>query len=213
MTVAALSTAGFSQYIASSSNVSASQKAFQSLQQSLASGNLTAAQSAFNTYPQLSQMLTASISNSSSSQSSSQSGSSQLATDVAAFGSAIGSGELATAESAFATVQGDLKATPSQALTNAESFVAEAVQWVDDLMSFSNTSKAPPTAADSTSSVLNAAYNVGNVDFGGTPNTPDPTTSILDSAYGVGTTGSSTSASGAATSGNSGNGASVNAYA
>ena len=49
MTVAALSTAGFSQYIAASSNVTGSQKAWQSLEQSLAQGNLTAAQSAFNT--------------------------------------------------------------------------------------------------------------------------------------------------------------------
>jgi hypothetical protein len=43
MTVAALSTAGFSQYIAASSDVSTSQKAGQLLEQSLAQGNLTAA--------------------------------------------------------------------------------------------------------------------------------------------------------------------------
>ena len=51
--VAALSTVGFSQYIAASSNVSGSQKAWQSLEQSLVQGNLTAAQSAFTIYSQL----------------------------------------------------------------------------------------------------------------------------------------------------------------
>src|SRR5271170_3573355 len=116
MSVAALSTAGFSQYIAATSNVSASQQAFQSLQQSLASGNLTAAQSAFNTYNQLNQASTAAGATSSSSTSST----SQLAKDMAALGSAIGSGNLSTAQSAFATVQSDLKNAPSQAITNAE---------------------------------------------------------------------------------------------
>jgi hypothetical protein len=89
MSVAALSTAGFSQYVAASSNVSASQQAFQSLQQSLASGNLTAAQSAFNTYQQLNQNPSAASSTSSST--------SQLSTDLTALGSAISSGNLTTA--------------------------------------------------------------------------------------------------------------------
>jgi ribosomal protein S20 len=218
MTVAALSTAGFSQYIASSSNVSASQKAFQSLQQSLASGNLTAAQTAFNTYQQLNQSLTAA----SGSSSSNSSGSSQLSTDMAALGAAIGSGDLATAQSAFATVQGDLKATPSQAITSAESAVAQTVQWVEDLLNISSTSDNASTDTDPSTSMLDAAYNVGNVDSGASSTTTDPTTSILDSAYGAGTTGSSASSSGSSTtpnisslpsSGNSASGASVNAYA
>ena len=50
MATAALSIAGFSAYVASSSNISASQQAFQSLQQALASGNLSAAQTAFTKY-------------------------------------------------------------------------------------------------------------------------------------------------------------------
>lgn len=151
MAVAALSTAGFSQYIAASSNVSVSQQAYQSLQQSLASGNLTATQTAFNTYNQLNQ-------GSTSSSASSGSGSSQLSTDMAALGSAISSGDLTTAQSAFATVQSDLKTTPSQAVTNAEAAVAQTVQWVDDLLSLSSTGSASAAPVDPTTAILNSAY-------------------------------------------------------
>jgi len=135
MTVAALSTAGFSQHISASSNVSASQQAWQTLGQSLAQGNLMAAQSAFAAYSKLNPAQTSS--------GGSSSGASQLSTDMAALGSALGSGNLSTAQSAFATVQSDLKSTPSQAVSNAETAVAQTVQWVDDLLSLSSTSSAP----------------------------------------------------------------------
>ena len=97
MSIAALSTAGFTQFIAASTNVSASQKAFQSLQQALASGNLTAAQSAFTTYQQLNQSPTTASSSSSTSSNSGTSSSastSQFSTDLTALGSAISSGNL-----------------------------------------------------------------------------------------------------------------------
>jgi hypothetical protein len=204
MAIAALSTAGFSQYIAASSSVSASQQAWLSLQQSLASGNLTAAESAFDTYNQLNQNLTnASVT---SSLSSSSSGS-QLSTDMTALGSAIGSGDLSTAQQAFATVQSDLKTTPSQAATNAESAVAQTVQWVDDLLSLSdaNSSSSPP--ADPATAILDSAYGLNS-----SSNSTDPTTALLESKYGAVSTGSSTSSSVAST-GNAGSGTSVNVYA
>ena len=214
MTIAALSTAGFAQYVAASSNVSASQQAWQSLQQSLASGNLSAAQAAFNRYSQLNQSLsTASGSTSSSS--------SQLSTDMKALGSAIGSGDLSTAQSAFATVQNDLKSTPSQAVTNAESAVNQTVQWVDDLLNLSSSNSVPAAPVDPTTAILNSAYGLNS-----SSNSTDPTTSILNSAYGDSTTGSSTgttqgsnpdaastNAYTPANSGNTGSGASVNVYA
>jgi len=107
MTVAALSTAGFSQYISASSNVSASQQAWQSLQQSLSSGNLRAAQSAFKAYSQLNRSASASGNSTSSGSSNTQ-----LSSDLKALGSAIGSGDLTAAQAAFATVRNDLKSTP-----------------------------------------------------------------------------------------------------
>jgi hypothetical protein len=220
MSVAALSTAGFSQYIAASSNVSASQSAFQSLQQSLASGNLTAAKSAFNTYQQLNQAPattatsssgTAASSSSTSNSSSGTTTTSQFSKDLAALGSAINSGSLSAAQSAFTTLQGDLKTTPSQAIANAETAVAQTVQWVDDLLSLAGSSSAPSTPVDPMSSILDSAYGLP------TSSTPtDPTTAILENAYDPSGTGSGTttsSAESAASKGNIGSAASVNVYA
>jgi hypothetical protein len=215
MPVAAFSTAGFSQYISASSNVSASQQAWQTLGQSLASGNLSAAKSAFAAYSKLNPAQTAT--------SSSSSGASQLSTDMAALGSALSSGKLSTAQSAFAAAQNDLKSTPSQAITNAETAVAQTVQWVDDLLSLSSTSSAPKTSVDPTTAMLDAAWGVNS-----NSSTTDPETALLESKYGDGT-GSASSSGGTAstsgtsastpsvravaTSGNSGSAASVNAWA
>jgi hypothetical protein len=212
MTIAALSTAGFSQYIAASSNVSASQQAFQSLEQSLASGNLGQAQTAFNAYQQLNQAATPT---SSSGSSSSTTAVSQFSTDLTALGTAIGSGNLATAQSAFTTLQGDLKSAPPQAVTNAESAVAQTVSWVDDLLNLSSNNTADATPVDPTTSILDSAYGL---DSSNSSNTTDPTTSILENAYGTSSGGTSSGSSSASTpasasSGNLGSGASVNAYA
>jgi hypothetical protein len=214
MPVAALSTAGFSQYIAASSNVSASQQAWQTLGQSLAQGNLSAAQSAFAAYSKLNPAQTASSSNST--------GSSQLSTDMAALGSALGSGNLSTAQSAFATVQSEMKSSPSQAVTNAETAVAQSVQWVDDLLSLSSAnSSSNSTPVDPTTSILDSAYGQNS-----NSSATDPTTSILDSADGESTSSASSSGTAVSTSGtsagsapaiassgNSGSAASVNAWA
>jgi hypothetical protein len=159
MAIAALSAGSFNHYIQASSGVSASQQALQALQQGLASGNLGAAQTAFNAYQALNQTSAGSSTSGSSSSSSSSSGTSQLATDLTTLGTALSSGDLSTAQSAFATVQSDLKATPSTAVVNAEAAAAQTVQWIDDLFS--------PATSDSSSS------------------TTDPTTSILDGAFGI----------------------------
>ena len=212
MAVAALSTAGFSQYIAASSNVSASQLAFQSLEQSLASGNLGQAQAAFNTYQQLNQAATPTSAGtpSSNASTSSTSTTSQFSKDLAALGTAIGSGNLATAQSAFTTLQGDLKSAPPQAVTNAESAVAQTVSWVDDLLNLSSNNTADATPVDPTTAMLDSAYGLST-----SSSTTDPTTSILENAYGTSGAGTSSSSStpASASSGNLGTGSSVNAYA
>ena len=101
MATSALSIAGFTSYVQSASNISASQQAFQSLQQALASGNLSAAQTAFNKY----QSLNANLAQANGSSSAN----SQLTSDLNSLGTAISSGNLSSAQSAFATVQSDLK--------------------------------------------------------------------------------------------------------
>jgi hypothetical protein len=218
MTVAALSTAGFSQYIAASSDVSGSQKAWQSLEQSLAQGNLSAAQNAFNAYIQL---------NPAPASSSSTSAPSQLSTDMAALGSALSSGNLSSAQSAFATVQNDLKTTPSQAVANAESAAAQTVQWMEDLFSLSGLNSSTLShPVDPVTAMLDSAYGMNSSN-----STTNPLVTLLESKYGEGNTantssttssstaggtagaGSTASAASIVSSGNAGSSASVNAFA
>ena len=201
MDVAALSTAGLSQYVALSSNVGASEKAWQSLAQSLANSNLVAAQTAFDTYQKLSQDLA-----------STTSSNSQFSTDMASLGKAIGSGNASAAQQAFATVQSDLKGAPSPPVQNAESAVAQTVGWVDDLLGLSSSDNTTSTATDPATAILDSAYGLN-----ASQTTSDPTLALLESAYGAGATGSSpTSGSDSANSisaGNAGSAASVDVYA
>jgi len=141
---------------------------------------------------------------------------------MTALGTAIGSGDLSTAQSAFATVQGDLKTTPSQAVTNAESAVAQTVQWVDDLLTISGANSYSTTPLDPTTSMLDSAYGINP-----SSTATDPTTGILENAYDAGGTGTSSNGSSSSTAGsdagsyasstpsdgNAGSGASVNVYA
>jgi hypothetical protein len=201
MAIAALSTAGFSQYLALTSNVGASQQAWQSLQQSLASGNLTAAQAAFNTYQQLNQNLTGS------------SASSQFATDMTALGKAIGSGSVTAAQQAFTTVQNDLKTQPSPAVQSAETAVAQTVDEVDELLGYSNSAGTSATSTDPTTTILDSAYGLST-----SSTAADPDLALLEANYGAGSSAnssasSSTSSGTPASAGNSGSAASVNVYA
>jgi hypothetical protein len=198
MAIAALSTAGFSQYLALTSNVGASQQAWQSLQQSLAAGNLTTAQTAFNTYQQLNQNLTGS------------SASSQFATDMTALGKAISSGDVASAQQAFSTIQNDLKNQPPPAVQSAESAVAQTVDEVDELLGFNNSASTSTAPADPTTAILDSAYGLSS-----SSSATDPTLALLEAKYGTGSAAnSSTSAGGSSNStGNSGSAASVNVYA
>lgn len=202
MAIAALSTAGFSQYIALTSNVGASQQAWQSLQQNLAAGNLSAAQSAFNTYQQLNQNSTSTSSNS------------QLASDMTALGNALGSGNLSDAQQAFATVQNDLKSQPSIAVQSAESAVAQTVDEVDELLGFADAGSASSTPVDPTTAILDSAYGLDT-----SSSATDPDLALLEANYGSGTGSTPASAADSSSSstvpsaGNAGSSASVNVYA
>jgi hypothetical protein len=176
MAIGALSAGGLSQYVLDSSNLSQTQQAFQTLQQSLAAGNLPAAQTAFTEYQQLNQNLT-NISGSSSA-------STQLTTDMTALGTALSSGDLATAQSAFATVQNDMKTSPSQALTNANAAMAQAEGWVNDLLGYSDPSSS--SSSDPATALLQSALNLSS-----SSTSTDPATEALDSESGSTTTGSS----------------------
>ena len=184
MSVAALSTAGFSQYISATSHLDASQQAWQSLQNSLAKGNISTAQRAFNTYTHLTSAASASGSSSTTS---------QYSTDMTALGSALSAGNLSKAQSAFATVQKDLNSNPVQAIANAEIAVKQTVQWIDDLLSLANSNQSnssSSTKVDPLAAILARAYGLSSSN-----NNTDPMLTLLESKYSVGSTPNTSSTS------------------
>jgi len=150
MGIGSISAASLSQYVLSSSNSSQLQLSLQALQESLASGDLNGAQSAFQTVQKLNQSL-ATVSGSASS-------SSQLTTDLTALGSALRSGDLSTAQSAFATVQSDLKNSNSPSQTIEGDAASQSEQLVAGLLSTLNVNSPTASNADSTTSVLEQVY-------------------------------------------------------
>lgn len=203
MSVTGISSASLPGYGAAASNLSASQQALLALQNSLATGNLTAAQTAFNTYQQLNQPTASSTTAASST---------PFATDLAALGSAISSGNLTTAQSAFATLQSGLKTSPPPTLTAALAAVQQSVQSVTSLLNFSDSNNSSSTTTDPLTSLLLTAYGQNP-----SSTTTDPNVALLESKYGASAFNANgapvTSSSTPASSGNSGSGASVNVYA
>jgi hypothetical protein len=160
MTIGSISAAGLGQEVLSSSN-SPQQQALQALQNSLASGDLNSAQSAFQTLQTV-------LQNSATANGTTLSSNSQLSTDLTSLGNALSSGDVSTAQSAFSTVLGDLKGTASAAQTNEANAASQSVQLVQELLS----------TLDSTStSSLTTAGLASSSDA-------DLTTSILQSYYG-----------------------------
>jgi hypothetical protein len=94
MSVGSISAAGLSQYVLSSSKSTQVQQTLQTLQNSLASGDLNGASSAFQTLQTLFQ-------NSAAASGSGTSTNSQLSIDLISLGSAPSSADLFTARSAF----------------------------------------------------------------------------------------------------------------
>jgi hypothetical protein len=153
MAVGSISAASLSQYVLSSSNSTQLQQSLQTLQNSLASGDLNGAKSAFQTVQNLNQSLETATG-------SSASGSSQLTTDLTALGSALNSGDLSTAKTAFATVQNDLKNSNSPSLANETATASQSTQLVAELLSTLNvnSSSSSSSTTDATTSVLDQVY-------------------------------------------------------
>ena len=147
MSITSISAAGLSQYVLQASNSTQQKQALQTLQNSLASGDLNGAQSAFQTLQTLYQ---------NAATASGTSLSSQLSTDLTALGSALTSGDLSTAQSAFATLQSDLK-TSSPSLPNETNAASRSVQLVDELLS-TLTPTASSSTSDSANSLLQSVY-------------------------------------------------------
>ena len=153
MSITPISAAGLGQYVLQASNSAPLKQALQSLQNSLASGDLSGSQSAFQTLQTLYQ-------NSATAGGSTLSSSSQLSTDLTAIGTALTAGDLPTAESAFATLQNDLKTAPTPTLTNEANAATQSIQLVQQILSTLNSSSASSTS-DSTSALLESVYGSG----------------------------------------------------
>jgi hypothetical protein len=149
MTISPISAVSLGESVVASSDSTQLQQSLKALQQSLALGDLSGAQSAFKTLQQVNQGLA----NASGGGSPNNS---LLSNDLASLGRALGSGDLATAQSAFTSVQNDLKsASPS---LNVELNVASASeQLVQGLLSPLDSSAASSNTADTTS-LLDAVY-------------------------------------------------------
>ncbi len=150
MSVGSISAAGLGQDVYAASS-SPQQQALQTLQNSLATGNLTTAQSAF-------QALQAVLQNSATASGTSLANNSQLSNDLTALGSAIGSGDLQTAQSAFASVLGDLKTTASAAQTNEATAASESLQLVSGLLGSLNSTASSTGSTDNTTALLQSYY-------------------------------------------------------
>jgi len=150
MTIGAISAAGLSQSVLSSSNSTQQQQILQTLQNSLSSGDVNGAQAAFAKLQKLSQSLA-------TASGSSLSSNSPLAIDLTALGSALSSGDLPTAQSAFATVLSDLNQSTSPALTNEANTASQSLQLVNELLGTQSVNSSS-SASDSTTSVLERVY-------------------------------------------------------
>jgi hypothetical protein len=153
VSITPISAASLGQYVLQASNSTLLKQALQNLQNSLGSGDLNGAQSAFQTLQTLYQ-------NSATTGGSALSSSSQLSTDLTAIGSALTSGDLATAQSAFATLQNDLKTSSTPALTNESNAASQSVQLAEGLLSTLNPSST--ASASSTNSILESVYGSGS---------------------------------------------------
>jgi hypothetical protein len=155
MSISAISAASLSQSNLLSSDPAPLKQAIQSLQNSLASGDLNAAQSAFQELQKVNQALT-------SGEGHNSLNSSQFTSDLATLGGALSSGDLSTAQSAHTTVQADLKNTSSPALTDETNPASKSVQLVRELLSTVNVNSSSSGNSDLATSVLEQVYGANH---------------------------------------------------
>jgi hypothetical protein len=153
--ISAISAGSLGQNVFASSSSNQLRQTLQTLQNTLASGNLTGAQSAFQTLQTL-------FHNSATATGNALSNSSQLSTDMVTLSTALSAGDVSGAQSAFATVLGDLKTTSLPSQVNEATAASQSVQLVQGLLS-SLDSNGPGSSASGnsnlTNSVLQSLYN------------------------------------------------------
>jgi hypothetical protein len=151
--ISAISAGSLGDNVYATGNSNPLRQTLQTLQNTLSSGNLTGAQSAFQTLQTLFQ-------NSATATGSGLSNSSQLATDMVTLSTAMSAGDVSGAQSAFATVLGDLKTTALPAQVNEAAAAAQSVQLVQGILgTLDSNSSGSSGNSNLTSSVLQSVYN------------------------------------------------------
>jgi ribosomal protein S20 len=155
MTIGSISAAGIGQSVLALSSSSQLQQSLQTLQTSLASGDLNGAQTAFQALQKVTQSLATASGGASSS-------SSQLTSDLTTLGNALSSGDLSTSQTAFASVQSDLKnSSPSLAVeANAAN---QSQQLVQDLLNSLTSNSTTSNPSDTTTSLLQSVYGASSL--------------------------------------------------
>lgn len=145
---------------------SQSQTAWQSLQRSLASGDIGAAQTALTHYTQ-------SLAASNDSMSALTTPSAQFMTDLTNLGSALSAGDLQGAQSVFQTAQVDQPPTLAQALATALATAAadgaQTGNWMQDMVTFAAT-LAPGSTAPAASGGAGGSGSAGGSSGASSPN-------------------------------------------
>jgi hypothetical protein len=150
MTVNSISAAGLSQEVLSSSDA-VEQQALQTLQNGLALGDLTDAQSAFLNLQTI-------LQDSATGNGTTAGSNSQLTNDLNTLRDALQLGNLSNAQSAFTTVLGDLQGTASAAEINEATAASQSLQLVEDLLSTVDSTNPSQTSLDQTTSILEGIY-------------------------------------------------------
>lgn len=150
MSISPVSAASLAQFVLSSSSSNKLQETLQNLQNSLTSGDLNGAQSAFQNLQRINQGLATTA--------GSNSNESQLSSDLTSLGSALSAGDFSTTQSALATVQADLKSSTSPSQTTETNAASQSEELVSELLSTLNANTPSSATSDLTNSVLEHVY-------------------------------------------------------
>lgn len=163
--------------------MSASRNAWSSLGNNISEGDLTGAQSAFSVYKRL-------ISNSTNHLNS------RFSSDLADLGTALTSGNLSSAETAYESVSKDVASDPVLSINNAASEAQQIGSWISAMMGVGSSSTASNLLTDPYAYILGTAYDQLNSSLSSNSGSylsaaygVDASTSYLQLAYGSDTTG------------------------
>ena len=83
---------------------------------------------------------------------------SDLSANLTALGSALSAGDLSTAQSAFASVLGDLSNTATPQQVNEATAASQSVQLVEELLSTVDSVSTSSSSSDLATSILQSVY-------------------------------------------------------